>query len=88
MALDCQCRKLWAKRLPSPATVMKVMARPSSPWIVAGCEDGTVMVLDGRGEFVRRDRVNGRPTCIEALDKSGVLLATTKGEVKLFAVEP
>ena len=88
VALDCQCRKLWAKRLPSPATVMKAMPRASSPWIVAGCEDGTVMVLDGRGEFVRRDRVNGRPTCIEALDESGVLLATTKGEVKLFAVEP
>ena len=88
VALDCQCRKLWAKRLPSPATVMKAMPRASSPWIVAGCEDGTVMVLDGRGEFVRRDAVKGRPTCIEALDESSVLLATTKGEVKLFAVEP
>ena len=89
VALDCQCRKVWAKRLPSPATVMKIMRLDGkSPWIVVGSEDGTVLVLDAKGDFIRRDRVNGAPTCIAALDESGdtqgVLLATQKGEVRLF----
>ena len=84
VALDCQCRKVWAKRLPSPATVMKCMTPQATAWIVVGCEDGSVIVLDGEGAIIRRDRVSGRPTCVTSLDDSRVLLATTKGEVKLF----
>ena len=84
VALDHQCRKVWAKRLPSPATVMKCMAPKEAVWIVVGCEDGSVLVLDGEGEIIRKDRVSGRPTCVASLDESRVLLATTKGEVKLF----
>ena len=87
VALDCQCRKVWAKRLPSPAAVMKIMAPPgAAPWIVLGSDDGTVSVFDGQGTLIRQDRVSGRPTCIAALDESRVVLATTKGEVKVFQV--
>ena len=87
VALDCQCRKVWAKRLPSPVAVMKIMTPPgAAPWIVLGSDDGSVSVLDGQGALIRQDRVSGRPTCIAALDQSRVVLATTKGEVKVFQV--
>ncbi len=90
VALDCQCRKLWAKRLPSTPTVMKCVtpAKAGTPWIVVGCEDGTVAVLDGKGNIIRKDQIKGEPTCITTIDKSpeksDVLLATDKGKIKLY----
>jgi hypothetical protein len=51
--------------------------------MVIGCEDGTVVVLNGKGEVILSDRVNGRPTCIDTIG-SLVLLATSKGEIKAF----
>jgi len=61
------------------------------PWAVVGCEDGAVVVLDGAGEVIRSDKVDGRPTCIEEFHVSGVgsmvLLATNKGEIKAFNLE-
>jgi hypothetical protein len=79
VALDHQCRKLWTKRLPEAATVMKCVASN----MVIGCEDGTVVVLDGKGEMLLSDKVNGRLTCIDTIG-SLVLLATSKGEIKAF----
>ena len=91
VALDHQCRKIWSKRLSSPPTVMKCVTpkNEGTPWIVTGCEDGGVVVLDGEGEIVRLDKVNGSPTCIEAVNigSSTVLLATDKGAVKAFRLE-
>ncbi len=55
--------------------------------VVVGCEDGTVLVVDSRGRPVRSGAVDGRPTCIDALDVDGepvVVLATDKGQVKAF----
>jgi hypothetical protein len=92
VALDCQCRKIWARKLPSPPTVLKAMAPPGSktPWIVVGCQDGSVFVLDGKGAIIRSGKIAGLPTRIVALDESspraGVLLATSKGEVRLFRI--
>jgi len=82
VALDHQCRKLWAKRLPEAATVMKCVTSN----MVIGCEDGAVVVLDGKGEMIRSDRINGRPTCINTIG-SLVLLATSKVEIKALKLE-
>ncbi|MFC1712383.1 hypothetical protein ACFL6S_01875 [Candidatus Poribacteria bacterium] len=93
VVLDNQCRKLWTKRLASAATVMKCVTPKSSagPWVIIGCEDGAVVVLDGKGELIRSDKVNGRPTCIDEFGVSTigsmVLVATDKGEVKAFKLE-
>jgi outer membrane protein assembly factor BamB len=88
VALDHTCQKIWAKRLPSPPTVLKCVVPPGSktPWIVVGCEDGNVIVLDGKGQIIHMDKVTGRPTCIESLAPPAIALATDKGEVKLFKV--
>lgn len=56
-----------------------------TPWVVVGCEDGTVAVLDGQSDLIHLDSLAGQPTCIEAFSTPAgpvVLLATDQGEVK------
>jgi hypothetical protein len=91
VALNHQCEKLWAKRLPSPPTVMKAMhARDGTAWIVVGCENGTVCALNATGDVMQTGEISGRPTCIEGVtDGDGppvVLLASGEGQVKGFRV--
>jgi len=94
VALDHQCKKRWARRLASPPVVMQCVAPASggNPRTVVGCEDGTVVLLNGRGAPIGAGKVSGRPSCITALSDTAtgaaVLLATDAGEVKAFAVDP
>ena len=90
VALDNRCRKLWARRLADAPVVMKCV-KPSTqakPWIIVGCESGTVMALNGNGQPMRDGRLDGTPTCIESTaDPMGgqrVVFGTSKGEIKLF----
>ncbi len=87
VALSHQCEKLWARRLDSPPNVIKALMPPgaATPWLVIGCDDGSVLVLDGAGDLVRTATVNGRPQQIAAFTTEAgpvVVLATSKGEVK------
>jgi hypothetical protein len=92
VALSNRCEKLWATRLPSPPVSLRAI-RPRGakwPWVVAGCEDGTVAVLDAHGVLIRLGRVAGRPWHIEALPTPAgplAVLATDRGEVKGFKIE-
>ena len=86
LALDCRCRKLWTRRLPSPPTVLCCVAAKGGCRVVAGCEDGTLFVLDGEGEIVRTGGIAGRPTCIERVE-DGVVVATDRGEIKAWKFE-
>ncbi|NOX55224.1 MAG: hypothetical protein GXP27_12465, partial [Planctomycetes bacterium] len=86
VALDNQCRKVWARRLPSPPEVMKCVAfaQGGLPRIVVACEDGSLLALDNKGELVGRARISGRPTCIDQpgpLPSSLVIIATDQGHV-------
>jgi hypothetical protein len=92
VALDHQCRKLWARRLASAPEVLMCVVPPipQTPWIAIGCDDGAINVLDGTGQLVRLGKVSGRPTCIGVLSIPSahpvVLFATDSGEVKAFAI--
>jgi hypothetical protein len=92
VALDHQCRKLWARRLTSAPDILKCVVSPISqtPLIVIGCDDGTINVLDGAGQLVRLGKVSGRPTCVGVLSIPSmhpmVLFATDSGEVKAFEI--
>ncbi len=92
VALNNQCEKLWAKRFPSAPTVLKCVSpgAQTRPWIVVGCEDGSVIALDGQGNLTHLGKVTGTPTCIQAVpDAPGgaeVVIATSGGEVKGFRV--
>jgi hypothetical protein len=79
LALNHRCEKVWSKRLPSPPTVLACV-RSQEPWIAVGCEDGTLIALDGRGEILRVGRAQGRPECIAVLDGMAVG-GTDAGEV-------
>ena len=89
VALDHACRKAWVQRLECPPEVLKWAAPEpgGAPWIFVGCEDGSVIVLDGGGNLLRHGRVSGKPTCIEGM-VALILLATDRGEVKGFQVGP
>ncbi len=83
VCLDHQCRKVWARRLDSPPTALQV----AGARIVVGCQDGTVVILDGKGDVVRRAKVTGAPSHAVLLAGAAgpvVVLATDKGDVKGF----
>jgi len=86
MALDCQCQKAWVRRLPSPPTVLTCVCTDGRPWVAVGCEDGSLVALDGKGEVFGRSSVRGRPTCIGVMDGVAVV-GTDAGEVKGWTVE-
>lgn len=97
VALDYQCQVIWTRRLPSAPTVLKAVipAMPASksqenakPLVFVGCDDGTVIALDGKGEPVGLGKVTGSPTCIAELvtEQTGpmALVATDTGQIKGF----
>ena len=85
MALNCRCEKVWGRRLPSPPTVLAAVRTDGRVWIAVGCEDGTLVALDGKGEVFGRTSVRGRPTCIGVLDGAAVV-GTEEGEVKGWTI--
>ena len=93
VVLDHQCRKIWSQRLASPPALLKAVqpTGAQTAHVVVGCEDGTVVALDGSGECVGAGKVAGYPTCMAALDDSapeaGIVVATVKGQVVLFDVK-
>ena len=91
VALSNECQKVWSTRMPSPPMSIKSVTPRGTklPWIVVGCDDGTVAALDGQGQIIRLGKVTGRPNQIEALDTPAgpvAVLATDKGEVKGFKI--
>jgi hypothetical protein len=55
--------------------------------VLVGCADGTIAVLDAKGDLVRLGEVTGQPTHIEQLETPGSLttiLATANGYVHAF----
>ena len=91
VALSHRCEKRWSVRLPSPPVSLRcIQPRGAGPtWIVVGCEDGSVAVLDGQGTLRQRGQVNGRPTHMVALPTvAGTLavLATDRGAVTAFRI--
>ncbi len=73
VALDSQCRKLWAYSLPSPPRVLRLI--PSASAVVVGCDDGSVVTLNGRGELTHRNQLPGRPEAFEIMETSSGPLA-------------
>ncbi len=93
IALDHQCQKVWTSQLSSPPTVMQTVAPQATkiPWLVIGSENGSVVVLNGKGQFIRWHQVNGGLTAIKVLSMPSaspiVLLGTREGEIKGFKVD-
>ena len=59
------------------------------PWIVVGCEDGTVVALDGEGKIIRQGNVEGKPDHILEIARDEIahaVLTTTNGVIRSFEV--
>jgi len=92
IALDHECHKVWATRLPSPPTQLEAITPPGAelPVIIAGCEDGTVARLSGTGEILALGNAGGR---VEKLLIAGTpegplaLMATAAGSVSGYLID-
>ncbi|OGV72325.1 MAG: hypothetical protein A3K19_15300 [Lentisphaerae bacterium RIFOXYB12_FULL_65_16] len=92
VALDAACNKVWARRLTSPPTVVRAGRTPTGEVrVLAGCEDGTVAVLDAHGTPVGKGRIEGRPAKALLLTtqdgNQSVAIATLKGSVAVFPMQ-
>jgi hypothetical protein len=84
IALDCRCRKIWTRRLPSPPTVLATVPAPDGVRLAVGCEDGTLAFLTGKGEIAAMAAGRGRPACIQVLDGMAIV-GTEDGEVRAWS---
>ncbi|MFV1965764.1 MAG: hypothetical protein ACC628_10105 [Pirellulaceae bacterium] len=86
VALDHQCRKVWATRSNSAPNVLKCIGRSGerSSSIVVGCDNGDVLLLDSAGQVTHTGKILGRPVQVQQLSGSVVLLATDQGRIKTF----
>ncbi len=80
VALDHECRRAWATRLPSPPTQLQVVTPAAgTPAIIAGCEDGSMVRLTGAGEIAALGHAGGRVETLVtiATDAGPMVIATT-----------
>jgi len=83
VALDAQAKRLWSCQMPTPPTV----ARVTGKGIIAGCEDGSMVALNGQGDITALGKVTGRPVDMRVLTTPAGPLAvvtTDKGQVAGF----
>jgi hypothetical protein len=91
VALSNECQKVWSTRLPAAPVSLRCVDRGGAkpPWVVVGCDDGTVTALDEQGVPIATGKVTGRPAHMETLETPGgplAILATDEGEVKAFKI--
>ena len=89
LVLDCRCHKLWAMRPHSrPTALLACGARDTTASRIAvGCENGTLLVLDGRGHPLSAGQIDGAPVLIHRLDTAQgpvVVAASSRGELVGF----
>lgn len=82
VALDGQCRKKWSRRLEEVPSVLKIVGNS----IVVGSENGTLLVLDGKGATLQQENIGGRVNQLQSLAPSLFLAMGNGGAVRAFAV--
>jgi len=86
VAFDHELNKEWARAMPSPPNVMQAVSAGDQQWLIVGCDDGTVVALDARGEVVRAGRIEGTPgergmAVLDTPDGPAVVVGTRSGAV-------
>jgi hypothetical protein len=80
VALDCDCRRLWSRALPAAPRRLLVTG-PAGRLVLAGCDDGSLVLLDEHGEMRAAGKVAGRVEHLLALDDGRVIVADATGAV-------
>jgi outer membrane protein assembly factor BamB len=78
LCLTGRCEPLWARRLVSPPSVLSGLGGDGG--VLVGCEDGSVLRLDGTGEVVAQRSAEGRPRHAASMP-GAVVLGTDAGQV-------
>jgi hypothetical protein len=85
VALDHECRKLWSRALPAAARRLLV-GGPEGKQLLAGCDDGSLLVLDERGELRAAGKVAGRVEHLLALPNGQVIVVDATGSLARVAL--
>jgi outer membrane protein assembly factor BamB len=91
VALSAKCQRRWSTGLSAAPVTLRCVDPPGAkrPWVVVGCEDGTVTALDGQGRIVRVGNVTGQPRHMQSVETPAgpvVVLATDQGQVKAYRI--
>ena len=86
VAFDHEMNKEWARAMPSPPNAMAAVPAGDQQWLVVGCDDGTVVALDARGEVVRAGKLDGAPgdrgmAVLDTPDGPELVIGTQTGAV-------
>jgi hypothetical protein len=82
LCLTGGCEPLWTRRLESPPSVLSGLGDDGH--LMVGCEDGSVLSLDGSGQVVARQRLAGTPQRVASVP-GAVAVGTDAGQVAVIA---
>lgn len=85
VALDHECRTLWSRALPSAARRLLV-GGPADKRVLAGCDDGSLLLFDERGEARAAGKVAGRVEHLLALADGRVIVVDATGGLSAVAL--
>jgi hypothetical protein len=80
VALDDQCRKLWSRALPVAPRRLLVAGKDGRSLLV-GCDDGSLIVLDNKGEVRAAGKVAARVEHLLALADGRIIAVDATGAV-------
>jgi hypothetical protein len=84
IALNAQCRKRWSTRLASPPVTLTGLPG-AAPALVVGCEDGSVVSLDGSGQPTRTVKLPRRPKLAGRFGAAGVVVTEAGQVMRLYS---
>jgi len=79
--MNSKSEKIWAKKLASPALVVKFIKQNTSTWLCIGSEDGTITAMDASGNILKEGKVAGKPTDLLVLQTSGGPMAVINTDI-------
>lgn len=87
--LDAQAKKIWSKSFSSAPSVVKIIKGSALTWICVGCEDGTVVALNTKGEILKESVIKGKPVDLQILNTSEgtiAIMSADSGEINGFVI--
>ena len=88
LALDCQCRKIWALALPgTPRELVVTTPIGAAPTMFVGCDDASVIGVNAAGKVVGKAHLPAPPVAAlpASVSSSKAVFLDAKGGFTLFA---
>ncbi len=86
VALNHECRKIWARRLADTPALLRIRATSEGARVVVACETGAIQVLDQTGNLANTAQVSTAPVGMEVCPR-GVVVATQSGVLEVLEVD-